>query len=101
MVENSDHHPLRAKRIKNQNLISFIKGKKKIPSNRQDLEKSYFLCHNFWILRTSEIIKNNGEPPWNFMGKKVIPYVIKKHIDIHDWEDMLVAKHFLKNITKL
>ena len=35
------------------------------------------------------------------MGKKVMPYVIKKHIDVHDWEDMLVAEYLIKNIAKL
>lgn len=101
VIEFNDHHPLRAKKIKNGFLKTFINGKKKVPSNRQDLEKSYFLCHNFWLIRTDEIKKNRGEPPWNFMGKKVMPYVIKKHIDVHDWEDMLVAEYLIKNIAKL
>ena len=35
------------------------------------------------------------------MGKNVKPYIIKKHIDVHDWEDMLVAEYFIKNIAKL
>ena len=32
-------------------------GRKKVPSNRQDLEKAYFLCHNFWLIKTNEIKK--------------------------------------------
>lgn len=101
VIEFNDHHPLRAKKLKKGFLKTYITGKKKVPSNRQDLEKAFFLCHNFWLIKTAEIIKNNGEPPWNFMGKNVKPYVIKKHIDVHDWEDMLVAEYLIKNITKL
>ena len=35
------------------------------------------------------------------LWENVKPYVIKKHIDVHDWEDMLVAEYLIKNITKL
>jgi len=94
---NNDHNPLRAKKIKKNILVNFIHSKKKISSNRQQLPKSYFLCHNFWVIRTKEIIKNNGDQPWSFMGKKVAPYIIDKSIDIHTMDDFHLAKIILKN----
>ena len=62
VIENNDNHPFRAKRIsKGKFLKSFFKFNKKISSNRQDLEKNYFLCHNFWTIKTDSIFKKNGE----------------------------------------
>ena len=97
VVEDNDHHPLRAKKIKNGFLKEYIKSKSNISSNRQDLEKNYFLCHNFWIIRTKEIYKNNGGQPWAFMGKKVKPYLIKNSIDIHEQQDIILANYLIKN----
>ena len=95
-IINNDHNPYRAKSFNGKYLTNFIKSKSKISSNRQDLPNSYFLCHNFWVLRTNEIIKSNGYPPWNFMGKFVMPYKIKKSIDIHNIDDFNLAKIILK-----
>ena len=96
-VQNiNDHHPERAKKIKNDILKNFI-NKKKISSNRQDLSKCFFLCHNFWVIRAKEIYKNNGQLPWSFMGKKVKAYEIKSSIDIHSAMDVEIAKILIKN----
>ena len=95
LIDN-DHNPYRAKMFNGKYLLNFIKSKKKLSSNRQDLPNSYFFCHNFWVLRTKEIIRSNGYPPWNFMGKRVKPYKIKKSIDIHNMDDLNLAKILLK-----
>ncbi len=92
---NNDHNPLRAKQIKGNILKAFVKTKVNISSNRQDLKKSFFLCHNFWVIKTKEIYKNNGEPPWSFMGKSVAPYIVNNSIDIHTMEDFYLAKILL------
>lgn len=97
VTQNNDHHPLRAKIIKNGFLEEFIKSKSKVSSNRQDLQMNFFLCHNFWVIRTKEIYKNNGHPPWAFMGKNVKPYIINKSIDIHTYEDIVLANYLIKN----
>lgn len=95
-VQNiNDHHPERAKKIQNNILRNFI-NKKKISSNRQDLTKCYFLCHNFWVVRSNEIYKNKGQLPWSFMGKKVKAYEIKNSIDIHSAVDVEIAKILIK-----
>ena len=96
-VQNiNDHHPERAKQIVNNYLSNFV-NKQKISSNRQDLSKCFFLCHNFWVIRSEEIYKNNGQLPWSFMGKKVKPYEIKSSIDIHSAMDVEIAKILIKN----
>ncbi len=97
VVIDNDHNPYRAKIFNGKHLLNFIKSKRKLSSNRQDLPNSYFFCHNFWVLRTKEIIKSNGYPPWNFMGKRVKPYKIKKSVDIHNMDDFNLAKILLKN----
>lgn len=90
VIKDNDKHPFRSKKIKSGNLKSFFKFKKKISSNRQNLEDSYFLCHNFWAIKTSAILKNEGEAPWTFMGDRVKPYIIKKSMDVHERFDLKV-----------
>ena len=96
VVENNDHHPFRAKKLENKYLKSFFKFKKKISSNRQDLENCYFLCHNFWVIRTQAIIDNKGLNPWNFMGPKVLPYLVPHSHDIHTEFDLKICKLLLE-----
>ena len=98
VFKNNDFNPLRAKKIEKKYLKNFIKTKKKISSNRQDLKSSYFLCHNFWVIRTKEIYKNNGQAPWNFMGNKVRPYLVNKSIDIHNEIDYIISKMLVNDL---
>lgn len=97
VLENNDHHPLRAKKMKNNILKSHFKPKGKISTNRQDLEKNYFLCHNFWVIRTQALKLDNGDKPWTFLGKSVFGYKIKNSIDIHTKLDLKIAKYLLGN----
>jgi len=100
VVENNDHHPFRAKKLEHKYLKSFFKFKKKISSNRQDLERNFFLCHNFWVVKTKAITGKKGEPPWDFLGNKVLPLVIDSSIDIHDENDIVLTKEWIKkNLT--
>ena len=96
VILDNDKNPYRSKKIVNGIIQNFIKQKKKISSNRQELTNSYFLCHNFWVIKTSAIFKNDGISPWNFMGKKVFPYVIDNSIDIHSLADIELAKYLIK-----
>ena len=98
VVLNNDYNPYRAKKIKNGYLRNFVQTNKKISSNRQQLNKSFFLCHNFWAIRTSAVIKEKGEGPWNFMGKFVRPYLVRNSIDIHTMEDFYLAKILINKI---
>jgi len=98
--KNNDFHPYRAKKIYKGFLKPFIQLKNKISTNRQDLESNYFLCHNFWTIKTSSIFENKGNSPWTFMGKNCKPLIIKNSIDIHNETDLIVAKYILKNFYK-
>lgn len=96
---NSDNHPFRAKRIDKKGLLQpFFNFKgKKVSTNRQDLDPSYYFCHNFWVLRTSNFDKAGGQAPWTFMGNRIKPYDIKgSYIDVHDVEDIEESKKWLK-----
>ncbi len=85
-----DHHPYRAKFVNDRGLLeSFFDFKgKQISTNRQDLIPSYFLCHNFWVLNLRNIDISTGQPPWKFMGDKVIPYIVDEAFDVHDQDDI-------------
>ena len=98
VLKDNDHNPYRCKKINNGYLKNFFKYKNKnIPSNRQELPNSYFLAHNFWLIRTKAILKNDGEKPWSFLGKKVKPLLIKNSIDIHHRLDLELAKKMLRS----
>ena len=96
VLKNNDQHPMRAKRIKNGYLEPHFKINSNISTNRQDLISNFFLCHNFWVIKTKNIYLNNGQPPWKFLGKKVLPYVINKSIDIHEREDLFIAQKIMR-----
>ena len=55
--QNNDFHPLRAKKFQNNKLKPYLNNSKNVSTNRQDLENNYFLCHNFWTIRTKEILR--------------------------------------------
>jgi len=101
---DSDRHPFRAKKINKRGFLEpffSFKGKREISTNRQDLEPSYFLCHNFWVLRTSNFDTSTGQLPWKFMGNNIKPYIIReKTFDVHDWEDVYHSEKWLKENKK-
>jgi len=98
VVSNLDHHPYRAKKCdQNGFLESFFDfGDCEISSNRQEIGDCFFLCHNFWVLNVKESIqKNDGQPPWKFMGPKVKPFRIDWSIDVHTEEDLLKSEKWV------
>ncbi len=104
VYQDSDHHPFRAKKVDNKGLLQpffDFKGKK-VSTNRQDLEPSYFLCHNFWVLRSSNFVNiSAGQQPWNFMGDRIKPYVVgEKTFDVHEREDVYLTEKWLRENTK-
>ena len=99
VYEDNDHHPLRAKTLnENGTLEMYEKGiSGKISTNRQDLPECLFLSHNFWVLKTNFLLSGEeGQPPWGFMGNKIIPYKIEDSIDIHKEIDLYIAKEWIK-----
>jgi CMP-N-acetylneuraminic acid synthetase len=93
-----DHHPFRAKQLNdNGELVPFFDfSKSKVSTNRQDLPTAFFLCHNFWVLNLSQINRENGFPPWSFMGDKVKPYNVDAAFDVHEIEDIKICENWLK-----
>jgi len=96
--KDSDHHPFRAKKINSEGFFEpfFDFLGKKVSTNRQDLEPSYFFCHTFWVLRSSNFDIEDGQLPWRFMGHKIKPYVMKeKTFDVHEMEDIVYSEKWL------
>jgi CMP-N-acetylneuraminic acid synthetase len=100
---DNDHHLLRAKSLNNDGTLSMYEKRiiGKVSTNRQDLPLCYFLAHNFWVLNVSYLLSGKpGQPPWEFMGNKILPYEIEESIDIHDEIDLIIAKEWImKNIS--
>lgn len=99
VYQDNDHHPLRAKRMNEQGLLEMyeqgVSGK--VSTNRQDLPKTYFLAHNFWVLNVDTLLSGEGgQMPWAFMGHRILPYEIKESIDIHDEMDLEIARLWLE-----
>jgi len=98
---DNDKHPYRAKTINSDGILkSFFEFKDtNISSNRQELKPSYYLCHNFWVIRIKKgKIPPVGEQPWGFLGENVSPYVVHEEhdiYDIHNIHDMELASRWL------
>ncbi len=99
--QNQDNHPFRAKRLNKDGLLeSFFDNRgKKISSNRQDLDACYFLDHSIWVLRVTKTLKSSplGEPPWNFLGDRVKPFITEGCFDVHTREDIQLTERWLKD----
>ena len=98
-VIDQDHHPYRAKRLKKNGFLEtyFNFKEHKVSSNRQSLPKNLFLSHNFWLIKlTKNKLPNNGQYPWNFLGKNVKPFIINSSVDIHEKEDLSKSKVWLE-----
>jgi len=98
-----DHHPFRAKKINKDGFLdTFFKfGESEVSTNRQDLEESYFLCHNFWVLNLGRsVYARPGQQPWRFMGEKIKPYIVEECFDVHDQEDIKTSENWVKNNFK-
>ena len=103
--EDSDHHPHRAKRLNRDGFFEpffDFKGKK-VSSNRQDLDPSYFFCHTFWVIRASNLDRDVGHPPWTFMGHRTKPYVMKEAtFDVHERGDVVHSEAWVRaNVKKV
>lgn len=100
VYKDSDHHPFRAKKIGRDGFFEpfFDFEGKKISTNRQDLEPSYYFCHTFWVLRTSNLDRPDGQLPWKFMGNKIKPYIMEeKTFDVHELEDIYHSEKWLRD----
>jgi CMP-N-acetylneuraminic acid synthetase len=98
-VKEMDHHPYRAKRVGTDGaLTSFFDFKgRSISTNRQDLPACYFLSHNFWVIRvTASALADSGEPPWDFLGNKVVPYELQFSQDVHEPADLVPTEAWLR-----
>ena len=98
--ERNEYHPLRAKKLGDNGFLEpFISSNsdEKISTNRQDLEPCYFLDHSIWALRVKNCFIHNegGQPPWDFMGKKILGIPQKGAIDIHSIEDISYTEKWL------
>ncbi len=101
VYKDNDHHPLRAKSLNADGTLSmYEKGVTgKVSTNRQDLPECYFLAHNIWVLNVKWLLSgkiDEGQKPWSFMGNKILPYEIEESIDIHDMEDLYIAKNWIE-----
>ncbi len=97
VYKEMDHHPFRAKRLDpNGNLVPFFDfSTTKVSTNRQDLEPSFFLCHNFWVLNLDAIDRSTGLAPWIFMGDRVKPYEVDEAFDVHTLSDLKICEDWL------
>lgn len=99
VIKDQDRHPYRAKTIsaKGGVLESFFDlSATEVSSNRQQLPVCYYLCHNFWVIRLDQDgLPSEGEPPWGFLGKGVLPYEVDEAFDIHTLGDLERASRWL------
>jgi hypothetical protein len=97
VYQDNNHHPLRAKMMgRDGMLVPYEENQKEVSTNRQDLTDCYFLVHNFWVLNVHSMMQStDGQAPWKFMGKQIVPFVVTNSADIHDGFDIEIAKQWV------
>lgn len=98
VFEANEFHPLRAKRPNPDGTLSMyeqnITGQ--VSTNRQDLPPCLFLAHNFWVLNVENLLSGKeGQPPWAFMGNRIMSYPIEEALDIHSHTDLIIANDWI------
>jgi N-acylneuraminate cytidylyltransferase len=98
VVCEMDRHPYRAKRMTADGRLEafFDFEGQPVSSNRQDLPRCYFLCHNFWVLRVERALAQQGEPPWTFLGDRVLPFEVPMSLDVHKLEDLAATEEWVR-----
>lgn len=102
VYEYSDHSPFRSKVISAEGYLKipeYLSSLQSVSSNRQALPKTYFLCHNFWALNLNLFdakFKDDGDPPWGFMGLRSKSLIVPKSHDIHTLDDVSICENILK-----
>lgn len=72
--------------------------------NRQQLPKSIFLDHSFWVIRTKNVLNNTSYiSPWRCLGDKINPlFTDDEMFDVHDIHDIKKTEKWIKkNYNKL
>jgi len=97
VYQDMDHHPYRCKKLNEKGYLEpfFDFSNQFISTNRQDLEPSYFLSHNFWVLNMNTIDRRVGQKPWTFMGNKVRHLLVDQAFDVHTMEDIKKSEQWL------
>ena len=97
--DKSEYHPSRAKAVTADGLLTpYIPVDGFVSANRQDLPQALFFDHSFWVLRgRSVIFAEDGQPPWNCMGSRILPYVTEGCLDVHSLEDLEVTARWIKD----
>lgn len=96
--EWGDHHPTRAKTINAEGLLEpILPLTDNVTTTRQKLSRCYYLDHQVWALRVNNCLKDDGQPPWKFMGKRILG--IPNHdlvIDVHTLADIAYTEMWLR-----
>lgn len=100
---DQDHHPFRAKAVSNEGFLTpfFDFGDEDVSTNRQDLPRCVFLCHNFWTLNVKRsVYDENGQKPWKFLGQKIKPIYVEGCFDVHEGADVKRTEEWLRGKDK-
>ncbi len=101
--EAGDDHPLRALKLKNGYLTSYVSGNSKVSTNRQTYTKAFFYDQGPWTFRIENLKKKLGPGPWDWMGHKSFP-IIRNWVtgrDIHGKIDIEISKLMLDKLVKI
>lgn len=94
-----EYHPVRAKKQDKDGLLQMFCDFEGQPlsANRQQGDRALFFDHSFWVLDAeSGIRESGGQPPWDVMGCRILPYFSSdRGFDVHDEADLERTAHWL------
>jgi len=96
-----DHsiHPYRTKKItSNGTLSTWLEMPENTSTNRQNLEPCFVLDGAVRVIRYNHCFPPNGQPPFSYLGNKILYIENVSGGDVHSLEDICMTEYLLKKI---
>jgi len=74
--EAEDDHPYRAMKVNEDGFLESL-GLARQSSNVQGYPKVYYHDQGLWTFRLACVYRQEGPPPWTWMGRKTVPLIRK------------------------
>jgi N-acylneuraminate cytidylyltransferase len=90
-------HPFRTKRVQPDGFLgTWMEVSKGTSTNRQALDGCFILDGACRAMRVSRCFPPEGQPPFTYLGNRILPLENISGGDVHGMEDIVLAEHLLR-----
>lgn len=100
--EHSYHNPMRSYNIENDTIKPIFNSTMDKSNDRRTMGKVYFFNGSFFVIRKEVFLRNDGNPPFKWGGKKIKPIVQpQQYIELDsEWQKIIFDSHGNKKSSK-